>query len=224
MNCCQRPKAEGNSSSKGPTDHLLPENPDNNCFVIPHFLELCSMMNGQAPDKMNHYTTQNVITFFFFLSLMNHFSRQNTNAIAYKITDFFFFKPHSRYCQQKFLKTIFSSRPRTFFFRRSSNDCSIAPRYSFSIFYAVLKIFFVFLLSLSSRIIFIQGSKLTLVRWPVASGFPVGPVESVLHWPGWPVKFQNPTSELTWISVNFSYGHSFFIFRLTGAPTPYFQY
>ena len=106
MNCCQRPKAEGNSSSEGPTDHLLPENPDNNCFVIPHFLELCSMMNGQAPDKMIHYTTQNVITFFFFLSLMNHFSRQNTNAIAYKITDFFFFKPHSRYCQQKFLKTM----------------------------------------------------------------------------------------------------------------------
>ena len=25
------------------------------------------------------------------------------------------------------------------------------------------------------------GSKLTLVRWPVASGFPVGPVESVFH-------------------------------------------
>ena len=36
---------------------------------------------------------------------------------------------------------------------------------------------------------FTQGSKLTLVRWPVASGFPVGPVESVLHWPGWPAKF-----------------------------------
>ena len=36
-----------------------------------------------------------------------------------------------------------------------------------------------------------QGSKLTLslVRWPVASGFPVGPVESVLNWPGWTVKF-----------------------------------
>ena len=34
-----------------------------------------------------------------------------------------------------------------------------------------------------------QGSKLTLVRWPMASGFPVGPVKSVLHWPGWPVKF-----------------------------------
>ena len=36
---------------------------------------------------------------------------------------------------------------------------------------------------------YLQGSKLTLARWPVASGFPVGPVESVLHWPGWPVKF-----------------------------------
>ena len=33
-----------------------------------------------------------------------------------------------------------------------------------------------------------QGSKLTLVRWPMVSGFPVGPVKSVLHWPGWPVK------------------------------------
>ena len=34
-----------------------------------------------------------------------------------------------------------------------------------------------------------QGSKLTLVRWPLASEFPVGPVESVLHWPDWPVQF-----------------------------------
>ena len=50
-----------------------------------------------------------------------------------------------------------------------------------------------------------QGSKLTLVRWPVASGFPVGPVESVLHWPGWPVKFKNPTFEFTWFLVNFNY-------------------
>ena len=75
MNCCQRPKAEGNSSSEGPTDHLLPENPDNNCFVIPHFLELCSMMNGQAPDKMIHYTTQNVITFFFLFIFNEPFSK-----------------------------------------------------------------------------------------------------------------------------------------------------
>ena len=52
---------------------------------------------------------------------------------------------------------------------------------------------------------YLQGSKLTLVRWPVASGgFPVGPVESVLHWPGWPVKFLNPTSEFILFSVNFS--------------------
>ena len=87
MNCCQRPKAEGNSSSEGPTDHLLPENPDNNCFVIPHFHELCFMMNGKAPDKMIHYTTQNVI--HFFLPLMNHLSRQNTNAIEYKNHLFF---------------------------------------------------------------------------------------------------------------------------------------
>ena len=89
MNCCQRPKAEGNSSSEGPTDHLLHKNPDNNCFVIPHFLELCSMMNRQAPDKMIHYTTQNVLHFFFFLPFMNHFSRHNTNAIAYKNNYFF---------------------------------------------------------------------------------------------------------------------------------------
>ena len=45
-----------------------------------------------------------------------------------------------------------------------------------------------------SIIQYLKGSKLTLVRWPVASGFPVGPVESVLHWPGWQVKFKNPTS------------------------------
>ena len=163
MNCCQRPKAEGNSSSEGPTDHLLPENPDNNCFVIPHFIELCSMMNGQAPDKMFHYTLQNLITFFFLFIFNEPFSRQNTNAIAYKITVFFFFKPHSRYCQQKFLKTMHIFVTPTdvfFFFRRSSNDCSIAPRHSFSIFYAVLTIFFLwFLLSLPSRIIFNSSSE-----------------------------------------------------------------
>ena len=34
-----------------------------------------------------------------------------------------------------------------------------------------------------------QGSKLTLVRWPMASGFAVRPVKSAIHWPGWPVKF-----------------------------------
>ena len=112
MKCCQRPKAEGNSSSEGPTDHLLPENTDNNCFVMPNFLELSSMMNGQAPDKMINYTTQKRNTFFFFLPLMNHFSIQNLIAIPYKNHWFlayrspFFFKPHSQYCQQKFLKTM----------------------------------------------------------------------------------------------------------------------
>ena len=40
-----------------------------------------------------------------------------------------------------------------------------------------------------SKHIAMQGSKLTLVRWPVASGFAVGPVKSSIHWPGWPVKF-----------------------------------
>ena len=114
---------------------------------------------GTRQNDPLHNTKRNYI--FFFLSLMNHFSRQNTNAIAYKITDFFFFKPHSRYCQQKFLKTmhIFVTPTDVFFFRRSSNDCSIAPRHSFSIFYAVLTIFFVFLLSLSSRIISISSSE-----------------------------------------------------------------
>ena len=37
---------------------MLPENRDNNCFVIPHLLELCYMMKGQAPDKMIRYATQ----------------------------------------------------------------------------------------------------------------------------------------------------------------------
>ena len=50
-----------------------------------------------------------------------------------------------------------------------------------------------------------QGSKLTLVRWPVASGFSVGPVKSAINWPGWFVKFWNPTSEFTWLIANFSY-------------------
>ena len=34
-----------------------------------------------------------------------------------------------------------------------------------------------------------QGSKLKLVRWLMASEFSIGPVECVLHLPGWPVKF-----------------------------------
>ena len=38
-------KAESNSLHEGLADHLLPENPDRNCFVRPHILELCSMMN-----------------------------------------------------------------------------------------------------------------------------------------------------------------------------------
>ena len=162
MNCCQRPKAEGNSSSEGPTDHLLPENQDNNCFVIPHFLELCSIMNGQAPDKMIHYTTQNVIHFFFFLPLMNHFSRQNTNAIAYKNHWLFL-----RQATQPVLSAKVSQNDAYFchahgrFFCRSSNDCSIASRHSFSTVYSMpsWQHFFVFLLSLPSNIIFISSSK-----------------------------------------------------------------
>lgn len=35
-NCCPRPKAEGNTLCEGPTKHLLPENPFDNYFVIPH--------------------------------------------------------------------------------------------------------------------------------------------------------------------------------------------
>ena len=91
---------------------------------------------------------------------MNHFSIQNTNAIAYKNHSFFFFKPHSRYCQQKFLKTmhIFVT-PTDVFVRRTSNDCSIVSKHSFSIYYAVLTTIFVFLLSLPSRIISISSSK-----------------------------------------------------------------
>ena len=108
MNCCQRPKAEGNSSSEGPTDHLLPEDPDNNCFVIPHFLELCSMMNGQASDKMIHIhnTKRYRSTFFFFLPLMNHFSRQNTNAIAYKNHWFFILQATQPVLSAKFSQNV----------------------------------------------------------------------------------------------------------------------
>ena len=50
-----------------------------------------------------------------------------------------------------------------------------------------------------------QGSKLALVRWPVASGFAVGPEKSAIHWLSWLVKFWNPTSEFTWLSANFSH-------------------
>ena len=158
MNCCQRPKAEGNSSSEGPTDHLWPENPDNNCFVIPHFLELCSMMNGQAPDKMIHYTTQNVI--LFSVTFNEPFSRQNTNAIAYKNHRFFLLQDTQPVLSAKISQNnAYIRHAHGRFFRRSSNDCSIASRHSFSIFYAVLTTFFVFLLSLPSRVIFISSSE-----------------------------------------------------------------
>ena len=33
--CCPRPKAKDNILSSGPTFHVLPEFPVNNCFVIP---------------------------------------------------------------------------------------------------------------------------------------------------------------------------------------------
>ena len=147
MNCCQGPKAEGTSPSEGQTDHLLPENSDNNCFVIPHFLELCSMMNGQAPDKMIHDLTQN---YLLFLPLLNHFSRQITNQIAYK-NHWLFWHTSPRSSSSHTANTvsksfskrcIFSSRLWTFFCRYS-NDCSVASKHSFRIFYTVLITFFV---------------------------------------------------------------------------------
>ena len=37
--CCPRPKAEGKILSEGPTYHMLPESPVNNCFVIPSLVK-----------------------------------------------------------------------------------------------------------------------------------------------------------------------------------------
>ena len=162
MNYCQRPKAESNSSSEMPKDHLLPENPENNCFVIPHFLELCSMMNGQAPDKMIHYTTQKHNTFVFFLPLMNHFSRKYTNAIAYKITDFFLaYDPRSSSSHTD--STVSKSFSNDAYFRHARGrfffaDLEIASRHSFGIFYAVLIPFLVRTLSLPIFIDFLFKS------------------------------------------------------------------
>ena len=70
------------------------------------------MMNGHAPDKIIHYTTQKRDTFVFFLPLMNHFSRQNRNAIAYKnLLIFWHISPrsssiHTASTVSKFLKTV----------------------------------------------------------------------------------------------------------------------
>ena len=165
MSCCQRPKAEGNSSSEGPTDHLLPDNPDNNCFVIPHFLELCSMMNGH---ETKWSITQHKNAFSFFLFIFNEpFLRQNTNAIAYKnhwlfgIQALVLLQSTQPVLSAKIYRNdaYFRHARVGFFFRRSSNDCSIASRHSFGIFYAVLITNLVFLLSLSSKIIFISSSE-----------------------------------------------------------------
>ena len=99
---------EGNRWSVGPEDELLPEaegrgqqfiwganrssvarKPRQQLFCYTPFS--WTMFNdertGTRQNDPLHNTKRNY--FFFFLSLMNHFSRQNTNAIAYKITDFF---------------------------------------------------------------------------------------------------------------------------------------
>ena len=58
-----------------------------------------------------------------------------------------------------------------------------------------------------STIVNSQGSKLTLVRdsWPVVLLSGKWNLLSTDHWPGWPLKFWNPTSEFTWLSANLSY-------------------
>ena len=98
---------------------------------------------------------------------MNHFSRENTNAIAYKNHWFFLLQSTQPLLSAKVSQNdaYFRHAHGRFFFRRSSNDCSIASRHSFSIFYAALTTFFVFILSLPSRIIFISSSEALATLW-----------------------------------------------------------
>ena len=54
--CCPRPKAEGNFLSEGPTYHMLPESPVNNCFVIPS-LDLDKVYSIQIIHKQTDHDT-----------------------------------------------------------------------------------------------------------------------------------------------------------------------
>ena len=112
---------------------------------------------GTRQNDPLHNTKRN--TFFFFLPLMNHFKDKIRMQLRMKITNFFFSKPHNRYCQQKFLKTmhIFVTQTDVFppIFKRLFNRPETLVQYIL----CRLDNIFVFLLSLPSRIIFISSSE-----------------------------------------------------------------
>ena len=170
---------EGNRWSVGPEDELLPEaegrgqqfiwganrssvarKPRQQLFCYTPFSWIMFNDERTGTRQNDPFTQHKTLYIFFFLPLMNHFSRQNTYAIVKKSLIFSSSSHTAGTVSKSFSnRCIFSSRPRTFFFRRSSNDYSIASRHSFGIFYAVLTSFYVFLLSLPSRIIFMSSSE-----------------------------------------------------------------
>ena len=176
---------EGNRWSVGPEDELLPEaegrgqqfiwganrssvarKPRQQLFCYTPFSWIMFNDERTVSDKMIHYTSQNVIHFFYFLPLMNYSSRQNTNAIAYKFHWYFLLQATQPVLSAKVSQNdAYFRQAHGRFFRRSS----IASRHSFSIFYAVLTIFFVFWLSLPSRIIFISSSEALATLWSASA-------------------------------------------------------
>ena len=140
-----------------------PQTQSTTVLLYPIFLNYVQWWTNRHQTKWSITQHKNVIHFFFKLPLMNHFSRQNIIAIAYKNNWFFGIQVPVLQATQPVLSTKVSQNDAYFrhahwrFFRRSSNDCSIASRHSFGIFYAVLITFLVFLLSLSPRIIFISS-------------------------------------------------------------------
>ena len=166
---------EGNRWSVGPEDELLPEAEGRGqqfiwganrssvarkprqqlfCYTPFSWIMFNDERTGTRQNDPLHNTKRN--TFFYSVTFNEPFSRQNTNAIAYKIHWFFLLQATQPVLSAKISQNYVYIRHAhgRFFFRRSSNDCSIASRHSFSIFYAVLTTFFVFLLSLPSRVIF----------------------------------------------------------------------
>ena len=79
-----------------------------------------------------HITKRNTF-FFYFLPLMNYFSRQNTNAIAYKFHWYFLLQATQPVLSAKVSQNdAYFRQAHGLFSAESSNDCSIASRHSFS--------------------------------------------------------------------------------------------
>ena len=128
-------------------------------LLYPIFLNYVQWWTDRHQTKWSNYTTQYVIElhFFFFFTFNEPFFK----TISYKNHWFFLLQATQPVLSAKVYQNdaYFRHAHGRFFFCRSSNDCSIASRHSFSIFYAVLTTLFVFLLSMPSRIIFISSSE-----------------------------------------------------------------